>query len=816
MSKKISEDFSVNDRNSSLEFNESRRSLSAKEMAERPDRFKALELRHESMIGQKVNNNFIPYSVCSTSIEELGKYGVALELYFLAIRQVGYLFLLISVISVWPMYENYIGSGLEDGDKNLPWDELTLGNQYKYSYNMTENNAEERLISYGNSKIRLVIADLIYTLTFIFFVVSFQMTSNTKIRNNDQKQFTIADFAVEITGIPQDCSSEELKHLLSRFGNVREIYFARKYYGLLSTYKSLATLMVEKEYKSKKRSKCKNFKKIKLLDKQILKLDKKISKLDKSIKSKQEYIKSHDELPVIKAYAVFEDLEDVKICIKTFERNNSFFRRYRSDLKIQNRKLKVSRTSEPSNILWENIEYNKCKRFLRSIISVFLICCVVAVSIGIIYIVRSYDNKLPNEKSCLIKEGINPDISLEDAENTYKTDTQKYCYCRVQSIKSVLSDSSLRNYCAYYLEKRSLGIVIRFSASSAVIMINFCIKIFIRQLSRFEKIESKSKEQVKIMSKVFIAMFINTALVVLAVNADFSSIDFINNLPLKDYLFISEFSDFTRRWYVQVGSTITVTMLVSIFSPHILNILIFYPLGGLRRNCRKSRFKTQLEIESAFACPEFDIATRYSQILNVVFTSFLYSGGIPLLNCTCCATMFVLYWTDKFLVLRHYSRPPRYSAELNSNFLKFLPFAGILHCGFSLYMIGSENVFPESFHVENGFLYPDENSLQDRIISVSGLIYIGIIFIAGFIYLYVVCSNCCTERSRTVAPEKATKNFREVGYYIEKYGLTSYNIKDNNAYRPFIESFDMAVNESSKFNISGLQNNCERSLADND
>jgi hypothetical protein len=386
-----------------------------------------------------------------------------------------------------------------------------------------------------------------------------------------------------------------------------------------------------------------------------------------------------------------------------------------------------------------------------------------------------------------VKYGINASLSLEEAKEKYEKNTEKYCYCRVQSINEIIQNSSLRSFCRDYIEKRSLGIGVRFAAVTAVVMINFFMKTIIKLLNRFEKVVSKSIEMKKIMTKVFIAMFFNTSLVVLAVNADFSSFGFVEVLPFKDYLFDSEFSDFTRRWYVQAGSTITITMILSIFSPHLLN-------------CCLRRHETQYEINLAFQGAEFDMATRYSQILNVVFSSFLYSGGIPLLNCTCCITMFVLYWTDKFLILRHYSIPPRYSHELNTNFVEFLPFAAIFHCAFSLYMVGSENIFPEGFYLENGFLYPKKNSLSDRIVSVSGIIYIGVILIAIFIYLYLSGANFCSGKSATVKPEGGSQTFTQSEERIKLYALTSYNIRNNRDYAELIETMDAAVQDMRHIN----------------
>ena len=77
----------------------------------------------------------------------------------------------------------------------------------------------------------------------------------------------------------------------------------------------------------------------------------------------------------------------------------------------------------------------------------------------------------------------------------------------------------------------------------------------------------------------------------------------------------------------------------------------------------------------------------------------MYSGGIPVLNIFCFFTIFFLYWVDKYLILNHYKRPPKYSQAFNDRILILLPFAVIIHCAISQYAYGTQHIFPTGFHL---------------------------------------------------------------------------------------------------------------------
>ncbi len=90
---------------------------------------------------------------------------------------------------------------------------------------------------------------------------------------------------------------------------------------------------------------------------------------------------------------------------------------------------------------------------------------------------------------------------------------------------------------------------------------------------------------------------------------------------------------------------------------------------------------------------------------------------MPLLNIFCFFTLVFLYWTDKYLVLNHYKRPPRYTQIFNDRILTILPYALLLHCAFALYSYGSESIYPTGFHKETNdkssteFVVADEEDI---------------------------------------------------------------------------------------------------------
>lgn len=181
--------------------------------------------------------------------------------------------------------------------------------------------------------------------------------------------------------------------------------------------------------------------------------------------------------------------------------------------------MEVGPAVEPSNILWENLEVRACERFWRKMGINFAAFLIIIASIALIYYVKTIEGDLPTDAECA-EEGVFGVRKLNEAKDDLTTETEEFCWCKFQPLSDLLDDDDLGDYCEDYVTARRLATIVKIASACGIVMLNFIIKIVLIVLTRFERISSVTKETLKIMTKVFIAMFINTAFVSLIVNAN--------------------------------------------------------------------------------------------------------------------------------------------------------------------------------------------------------------------------------------------------------------------------------------------------------
>lgn len=89
------------------------------------------------------------------------------------------------------------------------------------------------------------------------------------------------------------------------------------------------------------------------------------------------------------------------------------------------------------------------------------------------------------------------------------------------------------------------------------------------------------------MTRVFLALFINTGLIILVVNADFGDFSLLGTV-----LFNGKYHDFDREWYLKVGVLYVIMGFFGMISPHTIMMALKYPLTALKRACCLSCYKT--------------------------------------------------------------------------------------------------------------------------------------------------------------------------------------------------------------------------------
>jgi hypothetical protein len=144
---------------------------------------------------------------------------------------------------------------------------------------------------------------------------------------------------------------------------------------------------------------------------------------------------------------------------------------------------------------------------------------------------------------------------------------------------------------------------------------------------------------------VFIAQFMNTALISLLSNADL--VYYFDDLTTlgPDGLNIlgGTLRDFNSRWYMVVGAQMILTILTASISPNVAE-LIKWPVALLTQKFMTNRVLTQAQMNALYEGPEVMLSERYGALLSVLFVVMLYSPGMPLVYMFAIIYFSMAYW----------------------------------------------------------------------------------------------------------------------------------------------------------------------------
>jgi hypothetical protein len=159
------------------------------------------------------------------------------------------------------------------------------------------------------------------------------------------------------------------------------------------------------------------------------------------------------------------------------------------------------------------------------------------------------------------------------------------------------------------------------------------------------------------------------------------------------------FKEFSPNWYRTVGGPFLLFSAVQIFLPHLGVLLNFlnvnlerYKDRGFTSNMRKTSKVVQEEYEELYIGPEFPMEIRLGQLVSLICVGFSFSCGIPLLYPLMLIQLIVMYWVDKYMLLRFYQITPLLSKVLTRHALNLLLLAIILHFGFGFFFYSNPRI----------------------------------------------------------------------------------------------------------------------------
>ena len=250
---------------------------------------------------------------------------------------------------------------------------------------------------------------------------------------------------------------------------------------------------------------------------------------------------------------------------------------------------------------------------------------------------------------------------------------------------SDLEIATLREQCDDFLAAPSAMVSLLVTVTViAVAVVNSLLKTVVKAISAYERPASLIEQQRKVSEKVFSTQFFNTAILSLAINAALPEL--LNGIPIVSrFILNGTHRDFDYLWYKKIGGPLLYTMCINSVGP-IAGNLIAEVMGYVTRATGKYTKWTQRELNEAFTGPEFDIATRYGEVLMCIMVTMMYGSGMPLLYAFASFFCLAIGASDKRFLLRVCRRPPRYGTALAMLAIAVVPWAAFVHLLFGMWM----------------------------------------------------------------------------------------------------------------------------------
>ena len=246
------------------------------------------------------------------------------------------------------------------------------------------------------------------------------------------------------------------------------------------------------------------------------------------------------------------------------------------------------------------------------------------------------------------------------------------CYkCFCQRSSNVVSQ---RSFCPEEFNRYVWRIVMSFVAPLSNVVSNVVLRKLMVVLTLYEKHGTLSYEQTSLAMKIFLVQFLNTGVSPVIANAKISELDTVSrkgNVEL--FLYSGQFPDFLPGWYQDVGKSLAYFLAIQVVSRSAAALFTRVVLPLVKRKLSRKFIITQRQMNKMREGPDFELAIRYGELLNIIFIAVFYSTCMPLLLAFAALGFFLQFWTEKYELLRSSKKPATYSADLALISMQVLP-----------------------------------------------------------------------------------------------------------------------------------------------
>lgn len=255
--------------------------------------------------------------------------------------------------------------------------------------------------------------------------------------------------------------------------------------------------------------------------------------------------------------------------------------------------------------------------------------------------------------------------------------------------------------CSDYWETLSVNLVLGNGIMVAIIVINLILKYATIYLITWIGYDTHSELMTKITNGVFIALFFNTAILLLLTNANLSDVS-----GALGKLFKGTFYDYQPRWYATVGNTLVNTMILNAFMPPVYEAItnalawLSQSIDNGWRCCKPKKErdyftkKTQIyQYLELYTGPDYIVHYKYSGVLNITFVTMMYGFGLPMLFPIAFVSYFVIWATERYQLAYTYQLPPAMDDKMTQNAMSLLSYTPLLFLLNGYWMLSNRQMF---------------------------------------------------------------------------------------------------------------------------
>ena len=662
------------------------------------------------------------------------QFGVAITTYFKFLKWLYWMTFTLALVTLPCLLINTFGPKMEPDAKRLLTDisRTTVGNMVFALNNVTESEVFFP-VCYGDGNIFDVNCQLdkddlgwLYTWLdisgiFVLILGFLWLMKYEEVERKDLDQYRLfaSAYAVKVTCLPEDVTEEELKNHFNRLlhnEKVLDVTIAYDDHDQIASYRQRNVVIKRRERKlNELRFLSKLYKetdeewKINNYRKDIMDVKKSIAHLNNEIHNLDANIGVMMQLRKKKSPSIFhrvteEEIESGRfngraVCaFITFADEKS--RRFILDIyrsghtspfwlwfcmdkykRLRTHYLWVTEAPEPSNILWENLQYNFTHRLMRRIFSAsctacMLICIVVACSVSRIYQYRTLE--VGGKAHCPSQY-----FQMTQSEQfSYVQSSTEYlhCYCNIPSNHD-------HAWCESYLIDLKISTAVTVAVAFFLYVMNHLIDIIVPTLIDLERYHSTDKRDCNIFIRMLFMKVLNMGCVFL-IGEDFDTASLLGQKPFS--------SDVLRAdWYSTAGTILILSQVFGLIGYNLVHLSRFWYFEYRKKQARENPWLalSQKELNAFYLGPEMKLASRYGSALSSFFVCYIYSTGIPVLLPLASLNCFILYWVDKFLFVSYYRTPRDVTSDIPKLGITAIKLCIFAHIIISMVTLGNRDIF---------------------------------------------------------------------------------------------------------------------------